>query len=196
MDQGRRDFGGAMTRVVILNGVSSSGKSSIARALQRLAPIDFAYLAIDDFMSMLPPGRETNPEWFRVERSEDRDGPLVAITNGPRGAKLLGLMRQLVRSLADSEIDVLVDDVCTANEIIDYRALLAGHQCLFIKVHVDTATVAAREINRGDRMIGLAREQAGRIHKGISYDLVVHNSNGQAENCATEILDALGIDRR
>ena len=158
--------------------------------------IDFAYLAMDDFMSMLPTGREADPEWFRVDRSEGQDGPLVAITNGPRGARLLSAMRRLVRSLADEEIDIVVDDVCTADEIADYRALLASHQCLFVKVDVDAATAAAREVNRGDRMIGLTREQAGRLHKGINYDLVVQNADGQLEHCATRVLEALGVDRR
>ena len=41
-------------RIIFLNGTSSSGKSSIAKALQNLLETPFLHVSADDFLSMLP----------------------------------------------------------------------------------------------------------------------------------------------
>jgi chloramphenicol 3-O phosphotransferase len=40
--------------VVILNGASSAGKTSIAKALQSVSAYPFLRLSVDDFLNMLP----------------------------------------------------------------------------------------------------------------------------------------------
>ncbi|ASA57741.1 phosphotransferase-like protein [Vibrio gazogenes] len=40
--------------VIILNGASSSGKSSIARELQAILPRNDLHIGIDTFISMMP----------------------------------------------------------------------------------------------------------------------------------------------
>lgn len=178
-----------MARVVVLNGISSAGKSSLAAAMQRHSRRDWLHVSLDQFISMIPNGRETAPDWFLVENVGDRsEPPQVSFTNGPRGTLLMQAMRELVAALANRGLDVIVDDVCTQIEIDDYRAKLSVHDLAIIRVEVDLKTAEKREMARGDRMIGLSRQQFGRIHNGIAYDLTAFNGDGALDICAISIL--------
>lgn len=178
-----------MARIVVLTGVSSAGKSSLAAAIQAQARRDWLHVSLDTFISMIPNGRETAPEWFVVEEVGSTAGPReVAFTNGPRGAALMQSMRDFVTAAASRGLDVIVDDVCTREEVSDYRAQLAAHRLTIVRVDVSLHEAEGREHARGDRMIGLARQQFGRIHQGIDYDLVVSNHDGALQTCAAAIL--------
>lgn len=45
----------------------------------------------------------------------------------------------------------------------------------------------AREHARGDRLIGLARCQYGRVHRGMIYDLEIDTAVASALECARKI---------
>jgi chloramphenicol 3-O phosphotransferase len=68
------------TQVIVLNGSSSSGKTTIARCLKAILPIPWISLSIDDLLGSLPPslmdsdagitfGEVTIGEGFREIRS-------------------------------------------------------------------------------------------------------------------------------
>jgi len=180
-----------MATVIILNGVSSAGKTTLAKAIQQAASGDFLHLSMDGFMAMLPDGREFASEWFPAQDGEVDGKPHVAIRSGPLGEKLLAAMRRTTADLADQGFNVIVDEVCSALVIADYRQQLARHRVHVVQVAADLVEVERRERERGDRLIGLAREQVGRIHEGVRYDQVTDTSVRSADECAQEVLDAL-----
>jgi chloramphenicol 3-O phosphotransferase len=49
-------------RVILLNGVGSAGKSSIARALQDITREPFLHVEMDAFLDMLPASSLETPE--------------------------------------------------------------------------------------------------------------------------------------
>ena len=182
-----------MSRVIVLNGISSAGKTTLARAVQGLATQDWLLVSMDQFIAMIPDGKELQPDWFVVrDETVDAARPKVSITNGPKGRLLLQAMRAFVADAADGGNDVIVDDVCTAEEIADYRNRLRHHDLRVVKVSVSLEDAERREIARGDRMIGLAREQAGRIHRDIDYDFTLENDDGSLEANAGKLLALYG----
>lgn len=180
-----------MAKIIVLNGISSAGKSSLARAIQANSKRDWLHVSLDQFIAMLPDGREMNPEWFVVEEVDSSPQPVVSITNGPRGKLLMQSMRDFVRIAADKDLYVVVDDVGTTAEIADYRAKLSDHELTIVKIDVDLATAERRERVRGDRMLGLARQQWGRIHKGVDYDIELENPDGELEATARRLLSTV-----
>jgi len=121
-------------QVVILNGVSSSGKTTLAKAIQKYSEDIWLHVAMDNFIAMLPDGEEFDRDWFPVTHV-DRDGEtLPYIGNGPEGESLLSQMRQLVETLGKAGFNVLVDDVADAAVIADYRRRL-GPSCFVVKPH-------------------------------------------------------------
>jgi chloramphenicol 3-O phosphotransferase len=73
--------------VVILNGVGSSGKSSIARALQDILDEPYLHVQMDAFLDTLPEGLEDDPRAFSYRTSDHNGMPLVTIAAAHRCRK-------------------------------------------------------------------------------------------------------------
>ncbi|GMN01708.1 chloramphenicol phosphotransferase CPT family protein [Erythrobacter sp. MTPC3] len=180
-------------QTIILNGVSSAGKSTIARAIQAKAERPFLHVAMDDFISMVPSGKEFTSDWFPVQHMKVAGIELPNIGTGPKGARLLTAMRTCVSGLADSGLDLVVDEVCEESQIADYRSRLSKSRTLFVKVGAPIRIIESREKLRGDRLIGLARAQSIKLHQNIEYDMEVDTSTDEAEDIAARILGECGM---
>jgi chloramphenicol 3-O phosphotransferase len=181
------------SRIVILNGVGSAGKGSIAKALQEIASRPFLHVEMDAFLAMLPEAYFSHPEGLIFEAGT-RDGkPRVDIKTGPVADRLLRGMRRAVAALAAEGNDVIVDDVMVDNELADYRHLLSGHDVSVVGVYASLEVLEEREKARGDRMPGLARAQFDIVHNGRDYDFTVDTGAASAMDCARAIKDALRL---
>lgn len=160
-------------RIVILNGVGSSGKSSIAKALQEITTTPFLHVSMDVFCEMLPPGYFDHPDGFRFITGMEDGRPSVAIETGSVGARLMDGMRHAIAALAERGNDLIVDDVMLGDEPAEYRRLLAPYRVHWVGIFASLDVLEERERSRGDRLIGLARWQYGRVHAGKSYDLEI-----------------------
>ncbi len=170
--------------VLLLNGVGSAGKSSIAKALQAIASEVFLHVQMDSFLEMLP---DPCPGGFSFETIE-RDGhPEVVITSGPAGKRAMRGMRLSVAALAAAGNHLIVDDVNTGEEWREYAALLSGQTVHRVGVLCPLDVLEARERARGDRLIGLARWQFDRVHAGRDYDLTVDTARASPAACAETI---------
>jgi chloramphenicol 3-O phosphotransferase len=176
-------------RVVLLHGTSSSGKTTVARAVQRLSEDPWVLLGIDAF-------------WSAVDDRWMEHGPRASegflwtedatIVPGPVGQRLAAGMRAAVAACARAGNDLLVDDV-----FIDPSWLEAWHlelsdvEMLLVGVVAPVHVLEERETARGNRIIGEARSQVGLIHDGIEYDVLFDTSRQSPEECARAILAAL-----
>ena len=87
-------------KIIILNGVGSAGKGSIAKALQAVATEPFLHVQMDTFMEMLPEGYDDHPDGFSYEPVSDNGNPMVVIKTGPVGERTLRGMRHAIAALA------------------------------------------------------------------------------------------------
>lgn len=174
-------------RIVILNGVGSAGKTSIARALQAITLTPFLHVSMDVFCEMLPPAYFDHPDGMRFVTEEADGKPSVAIYSGPVMGRLMNGMRHAVAALASSGNDLIVDDVMLGNEPDEYRRLLAPYRMHWVGVMASLDVLEAREKSRGDRMIGLARWQFDRVHAGRKYDLEIDTDKLTAAEAAQRI---------
>lgn len=181
-------------RIVLLNGVGSAGKSSIARALQAIAATPFLHVSMDGFIEMLPPALFGHPDGLVFTRQDTPEGPEIAISGGPVLARTMRGMRHAAAALAGQGNDLILDEVLFgADGLREYAALLAGHRLMTVGVHCPLAVLEAREKARGDREIGLARWQFPRVHAGMQYDMEVDTGSATAAECAAAIAARLGI---
>lgn len=183
------------SRIVLLNGVGSSGKTSIAKALQAITRMRFLHVAMDAFLDMLPLAYQDHPDSFRYEALTEDGHPSIAIHAGPVGESVMRGLRAAVAALAQEGNNLIVDDVLFGEQggVSDYRHRLAGHDLMLVGVHAPLEVLEAREKARGDRLIGLARWQFPRVHAGIIYDLEVETSNASPEACAQAICDRFDL---
>jgi chloramphenicol 3-O phosphotransferase len=168
-----------MTQVIVLNGGSSSGKTGIARCLQAILPRPWLRLSVDDLVEALPPSLL---------------GPGTGIGFGDQGEVTVGdafreaeaAWRAGVAAMVRAGARVVIDDVFLGGAASQERtrAALAGLDVLWVGVHCDPETVAAREIPRGERQAGMAAAQATIVHKDVSYDVEVDTSHAESLDCA------------
>lgn len=182
------------SRIIILNGVGSVGKTSVARALQTLAAKPFLHVAMDTFLGMLPEKLIGHPDGLVFDASEIGGKPNVAVRSGPALERAMRGMRHAVAALAGQGNDLIVDEVMIgpAKERA-YRALLSDFHLRFVGLFAPLEVLEARERNRGDRLIGLARWQYERVHQGIRYDLEIDTTCASPFETARLIRDAFGL---
>jgi chloramphenicol 3-O phosphotransferase len=182
----------AAARIVILNGIGSAGKSSIARALQTITAEPYLHLSMDAFLDMLPPALLDHPDGLRFETLMQDGRPAVAIHSGPVIGRLLHGMRQCVAAMARAGNNLIVDEVIIDEATpgaaqAEYERLLAPLRPVWVGVMASLAVLEDRESRRADRMPGLARWQFGRVHAGMRYDFTVDTDAATAEACALAI---------
>lgn len=167
--------------VIVLNGGSSSGKSSIALRLQELLPDPWLHLGADTMVEALPPSLRTGGEG--IGGLEDGDGTVEV---GPVFATLDAAWTLGVAAMARAGARIVVDEVFLGGAASQarWRSALEGLDVLWVGVRCDPAVAAKREAARGDRAAGMAAAQASLVHEGVTYDLVVDTSRASVDDCA------------
>ncbi|MGF1449277.1 MAG: chloramphenicol phosphotransferase CPT family protein [Opitutales bacterium] len=164
-----------MAAVIFLNGTSSSGKTTLAEMYQRLAPEPVLYASVDSFIFMLSDevlaDDELRPQLLPpVVRAFHRALPLLA-SCGP---------------------SVIVDHVLEQRSWLEECLLsLREHTVYFVGLHCPIEQLEARERQRQDRQLGLARKQAAIVHRHCCYDLEIDTALTCPEDAAHQLLGLL-----
>lgn len=176
-------------RIIILNGASSSGKTSIVRALQTLAPYPLLDAGLDRFLWMLPKRYLERPLW------DDVLG--LATEAGETGRALVFGMHRAMASLADAGLHVIADHVLIDPAwVADCAYLFRDLPAYLVGVVCPLNVLEAREAARRDRTLGQAKAQIHLVHAHGIYDLVVDTSRFSPEACAQQIWDQVNLGRR
>ncbi|HUL05636.1 MAG TPA: AAA family ATPase [Candidatus Acidoferrum sp.] len=180
-------------QIVLLNGVGSAGKSSIAKALQAMTTRPFLHVQMDAFIDMMPEGSFGHPDWLVFEAVQENGKPSVVIRTGPLAERVFRGMRHAIAAMAAQGNNLIVDDVLVGSEKAEYVRLLAGFELFLVGVFAPLEVLEERERARGDRLIGLARWQYERVHAGMTYDLAVDTSRATPQECAEMIQRTFGL---
>lgn len=181
-------------RVILLNGVGSVGKSSTAKALQTIAAEPFLRVQMDTFFDMLPEAMIGNPDGVVFETVQDDGKPSVIIKTGPVMERTMRGMRHAIAAMASQGNNLIVDDVMLGRgEAQEYRALLAPFRFHIVGLFAPLDVLEARERERGDRQIGLARWQYDRVDIGVTYDLEIDTTAASPLECARKIKESFGL---
>jgi GrpB-like predicted nucleotidyltransferase (UPF0157 family)/chloramphenicol 3-O-phosphotransferase len=170
------------TDVIVLNGGSSSGKTSIARSLQPRLAGTWLTLGVDDLIAALgAPTGDDAPIAFQPD-----GGVLVRPGFRPlETAWWAGLA-----AVASSGVGVIFEDVFLggAASQAGLQAALGGLDVLWVGVRCPAEEAAEREASRPDRIRGMAASQAELAHLGVTYDLEVDTATSTAAACAEAIV--------
>jgi chloramphenicol 3-O phosphotransferase len=60
---------------------------------------------------------------------------------------------------------------------------------IWVGVRCQPEIAEARELEREGRIRGMARDQAERVHAGVSYDMMVDTTDTSAAECAMAIAE-------
>ncbi|MEM9158429.1 MAG: chloramphenicol phosphotransferase [Verrucomicrobiota bacterium] len=159
---------------IVLNGASSSGKTSIVRSLQRLSGTPLLHASLDTFTDMF--------DWSSVDDGVRKECHSVGVGNFHRCLPIL----------ASGPFPLVVDHVFERQEWFEecFKAL-KGRRTFFVGVHCPLPVLESREQERGNRRLGLAKSQFERVHVGKDYDLELDTSKFSSEECALAILNEI-----
>jgi len=175
-----------MTQVIVLNGGSSAGKSSIARALQDILPGLWLTFGTDVLAEALP-GRGHDPKSGLVL---EPDG---TVTVKPEYRAVEEAWYRGLAVMAGRGALLILDEVFLLGGAGQrrLRGLLSDLDVLWAGVHCDPLVAAGREAGRPDRVPGMAVNQAVAVHAGVVYDVEVDTTGSSAVACARRIADAV-----
>ena len=170
--------------IIFINGTSSSGKTSLVKALQKHLPEPFLDMGIDRFIWMLPARYLDRPLWDDVLGK--------AVHSGPLGLTLFSGMHHAIAAAASRGLNILADHVFVEKVWVDECAsLFAEMNAYLIGLHCPLEVLEQREKDRKDRTLGQAREQFNVIHKYVTYDLELDTSELSTDECVTQVIERL-----
>jgi chloramphenicol 3-O phosphotransferase len=186
-----------VTDVIVLNGGSSSGKSSLARSLQELLDKPWVTLGVDDLLAALTPSL--------VGEAPPRPGQPPLLAYGADGTVYVessyrpveAAWRAGLAATAKAGLGVILDEVFLDGGAGQQRLAYAldGLSVLWVGVRCNPAVAAEREHARLDRIAGMAASQATAVHEGVRYDIVVDTTNTACETCARAVVAHVGLTR-
>ena len=164
-------------KLIVLNGASSAGKSTLARAIQAQIGEPFLHFSPDLllFGGRVLPGRA------------DEGGAFAWSALRPRLFE--GYFRCLP-ALAGAGNNLVVDFIIeTQGQLERLVELLAPFDVFLVGVHCPLPELERRERARGDRGLGDARRDLASVHSFTAYDFEVDSSR-PAEAVAAEVVAA------
>lgn len=172
--------------IILLNGASSSGKTTLVRAWQQAMATPYLDAGLDRFLWMLPGRYLKQPLW------DDVLG--LATEAGETGHRLVHGMHRAIAALSRAGNYVVADHVLVEPEwVTDCANVLADLPAWLIGVRCPLPVLVERERSRGDRTLGQAAAQHERVHAHGVYDFEVDTSLMSPEECADAIIRQIKV---
>lgn len=167
-------------QIIYLNGPSSSGKTTLAKALQHEFDTHFLHIGIDKIIAWMPEkvnnwtGEEA-PLGYSWKKGTDSSGNLIQeLQVGPYAKKIAKTFQKVALLLAEMGHHLIIDDVSFGKEHVDeWKELLKDFTVLWVGINAPLPILEQREKARGDRILGSARAQFHKVHLEATYDLEI-----------------------
>ena len=155
-------------RIILLNGTSSSGKSTLAQALRPELEPQFHFYASDQLAD----------EGFRPLDTEVRFAWRETFFDG---------FHRSIPAFASVGLDLLVEHLVEEKHWAEQlEVLLAPFDVFWVGVHAPVAEIERREILRGNRQPGEGLYHL-KTHQFCTYNVEVDTTNPTSENVKTII---------
>ncbi len=164
-------------RIIYLNGVTSSGKTSIVEALQKRRDVFFYVVANDLFQEMIGEDYLKEDYWKYL-------------------GEIIIMMYHTAKLFSDLGKNVIIDSILVERDGIAphydrMKAILRDNPLDIVEVYCPPELCRQRNIERGDRYATQSDEQAKLMAADIQYSLQVDTSRLSPDECADTILKAL-----
>lgn len=189
--------------LIVLNGTSSAGKSTLAAEMQRALATGgqcWLILGIDDFLGLLPApwvGYVDTGAFAEDGVTFERSGEEIVLRLGPIGQALLSAYRRSVAVLVHGGLNVIVDEVVLNEDAwAEWEIELRDLEPFWVRVDCSPDVCDDRERARSDRLPGLARAQAEIVHRYPRYDFAVDTTATPPAELARAVIEARAAHAR
>ncbi len=178
--------------VIILNGPSAVGKSSIIKAFQDKQDTLWLGMGIDNlFVGIMSMKYMLDPLYKVMQGfpTEDAGGKLFTLHIGSEGQKIIRGMHRAIAAYARTGNNVIVDYITyDPTWIADLHSSLKGINTVYVGVTASLETVQQREKSRGTSPEGHGRSLYENVHKGWKYNLKIDTDTLTPDKAADVII--------
>ncbi|MCH9628057.1 MAG: Chloramphenicol 3-O phosphotransferase [Chlamydiales bacterium] len=187
-----------MAKIIYLNGPTSAGKTTLAKALQEALEEPFLHLGIDKIIGLMP--AKINdweggpaPLGFSWETDTDPEGHRIShVRAGPFAKRIVDTLKDVALLFASQNYNLIIDDVAFGTvEVEEWKQILKDYDVLYVGVVTPLNILEKRERARGDRFAGSARAQYYSVHENVAYDLEVDSHAHTLEESVAMIKEIL-----
>lgn len=177
--------------IVLMNGTSSAGKTSISTELINQNEILFHHLSVDDFFNNF--NEFVDHKFPNLEPTRVVDNHVVAeIILDPINSVYYSTVKLFSEMGLNVIVDTVIDNDKRFNECLD---VFYNQPTLFIGVLCSREELIRREQARGDRERGLAESQFDKVYSFNEYDIEVNTEDLNPSECAEKILSFIKSDK-
>lgn len=177
--------------IVLMNGTSSAGKTSISTELINQDEILFHHLSVDDFFNNF--NEFVDHKFPNLEPTRVVDNHVVAeIILDPINSVYYSTVKLFSEMGLNVIVDTVIDNDKRFNECLD---VFHNQPTLFIGVLCSREELIRREQARGDRERGLAESQFDKVYSFNEYDIEVNTEDLNPSECAEKILSFIKSDK-
>ncbi len=185
-------------KVLILNGPSAAGKTSIQKEFQQLMmPTLWLKTGIDSLFDKPMPDitlenmsywQSENPIRWVTTTTDAYSNPIITLHTGPEGEKAAYAMNRAIVAYAKTGCNVIVDYIAYKKEWIDdLQKKLKGIPTTWVKVSIPLEILEQREAARATSPKGHARSHYDTVYWNIAYNLEVHSDTQTATQIAQQL---------
>lgn len=189
-----------MSKIILLLGIGSSGKSTVATELQKaevngyqIVGFDYAVLDLD---KKYWPGGTHEQEGFHVVNVMTVHGETPELIAGPVGKDFLKKMIDDIIRLADQGNNLIIDTVLSDQEYQQLLDALSKHTVLKVGLKPPLEIVIEREDKRHDRRSGTAKAAYHQFYDNKTFDLVIDTHKTPPLESARLISDCLSHENK
>ena len=160
-----------MSHIILINGASSAGKSTLARAFLDTVDVPFLHYSFDLFI-----------DGGALPQAQIKAG--VVDWQAIRPNVFAGF-RATLAALLQAGNNLVVDYIIeTQPEFDDLMGHLAPFDVYWVGLHCSLEELERREIARGNRRVGDAARDLMVVHTFTAYDLELQSEDGVEVNVA------------
>ncbi len=164
-------------RIIYLNGVTSSGKTSIVEALQAHRDVFFYVVANDLFQEMIGEDYLKEDYWKYL-------------------GEVIIMMYHTAKLFSDMGKNVIIDSILVERDGVAphyerMKEILRDNPLDIVEVFCPPEICRQRNLDRGDRYETQSDEQTELMAKNIRYSLRVDTDKLSPEECANAIINGL-----
>ena len=186
------------SRIIVLNGTSSAGKTTLARAIQAFAAEPFQLISFDQFRDGLPsrfrglnsPTGSPGSRGLNVVAKEANGSHATLIQLGEHGLRVVEGMHQAIATIATAGQNVVVDHFINHVDVaLDIQQVLRPFNPLYVGVYCELEELRRRESNRPGRFPGTAEAQRPAVYDCMNFHIQVDTTSTPASEISKEILN-------
>ena len=168
-----------LPQIYIFSGTSSSGKTTLAKALKERLDNSYINLSLDDHIKLI---LESYGDHYQ-KIFENELALSVIIPN------LVLSFHDIIHAFLMNNQKVIIDHVLQENEWKeDLFGKISQYNVFCIGLYCSLKELEKREKERKDRKVGLAAYQLNRVHENMKYDIVLDTEGTNIEECINAIL--------